>query len=90
MTIDLFDKHGKFVMPEAAAIASLDAETQQRFEAVRSAALEAEEAAAGTKAAQAHVTECVADLRTAEDGLRRARPKISAIDAARQWINTTR
>lgn len=88
--IDLFTKHGKFQMPDAKAISTLEPDQQHRFEAVRAAALEAESAAAATKAAQDHVAQCVSDVRTAEDGLRRVRPKISEIDAARQWINTTR
>jgi hypothetical protein len=89
-TIELFDSKGYFVMPSPEAIASLDKRAQKRFAAVKTAALAAEAAREATKEANQHVTACIAAVNAADDELREVRPAVSPIDAARQWIKTTR
>jgi hypothetical protein len=84
--IEIFNSRGQFVLPSPEAIAGLDNATRDRFTAVQGAAQAAEAAVAATKQAQRHVTECMEAVRVADDELRKARPPVSAVDAARAWI----
>jgi hypothetical protein len=77
-------------MPSAEAIASLDPATRKRFTAVQEAARENEAASAATKQAQQAVADAVIELRSAEEHMRQLRPPVSAVDAARIWIETQR
>jgi hypothetical protein len=70
-------------------LAKCDDATRRRFDAVRTAALEAAGAAAATKAAMQRVADVVIELRDAEETLKTLRPRVSAVDAARAWIATT-
>lgn len=90
--LDLFDGRGVFVMPDADTLAAaLDTpEKAQRFEGVRLAAQAREKAADATKAARDHVTRCAADLIEAENVLRRVRPKVSAVEAARAVMRASK
>jgi hypothetical protein len=88
--IELFDGKGRFVMPSAEAIAELDAPTQQRFAAVQAAATELETATANRKAAEQGVTDALAERDAAETDLRLKRPKVSAVQNAKDWIASQR
>ena len=88
--LEIFDKFGTFQLPGPEAIAALDPPTRKRFEAVRKAALASESAIEATKQAQRNVTAAMQAVATASAELNAARPKVSAIDAARAWIATTR
>jgi hypothetical protein len=88
--IELFDSKGRFVMPSAEAIAELDAPTQQRFAAVQSAATELEGATANRVAAEKAVTAALDERDASEKDLLAIRPKVSAVQNAKEWIASQR
>ncbi len=88
--MDLFDKYGKFVMPSADEIAALDADTQARFAAVQSAATALEAATANQVAAEQAVTDAINERENSEKDLRAIRPRLSAVENAKQWIASQR
>jgi hypothetical protein len=88
--IELFDSKGRFVMPSAEAIAELDPGTQQRFAAVQAAATELETATASRVAAEQGVTDALAERDASETDLRALRPKVSAVQNAKDWIASQR
>jgi hypothetical protein len=89
-SIELFDKYGKFVMPSAEAIATLDAETQERFRAVQEAVAVSKNATELRKVAEQNVLAALAERDNAEADLLRIRPRITATEAAKQWIRSQR
>ncbi len=86
MAIELFNSRAQFVMPSAEAVASLSPEQQQRFESVAKAARAREDAVAATTRARQRVADTVTELRAAEDNLRKLRPPLDPVTAARQFI----
>ena len=88
--IELFDKLGHFVMPDAEQIASLDPDTQARFAAVQSAATVLEHATDLRKAAEQGVTDALAERSAAENDLRQLQPRVTATQAAKAWIASQR
>ena len=89
-SIELFDKFGHFIMPTAEQIASLDTDTQARFAAVQEAATELQTATANRVAAEQGVTDAVAERAESERALRVLRPKVSAVQAAKEFIASER
>ena len=91
-SIELFTKTGKLLPLDQIEpqLAPLSDDIKQRFAAVRDAALASEAATAAVKAAQAHVEDCAREVAEASDALRQMRPPVSATEAARDWIQTTR
>jgi hypothetical protein len=87
-TIELFDSKGRFVMPSAEAIATLDAETQERFRAVQEAAAVSENATELRKVAEQKVLAALAERDNAERDLLRIRPRVTATQAAKDWIRS--
>lgn len=85
-TIEMFDKRGCFVMPEAEAIAALDSDTRKRFRAIEAAAKENDKAVAALKAARKRVTDGVTAVALADKELREIRPPMDAVQAARLAI----
>jgi hypothetical protein len=88
--IELFNSKGQFVMPTAEQIAELDAPTQQRFAAVQAAATELETATANRVAAEQGVTDALAERDASEKDLLAIRPKVSAVQNAKDWIASQR
>ena len=88
--IELFDKFGKFQMPSAEQIASLDSETHERFANVQAAARLLENATALRKASEQGVADALAERDASEAALRTLRPKVSAVENAKQWIGSQR
>jgi len=91
-SIEIFDGRGQLlplhqIEPQ---LADANAQTRERFEALRRAALGSERARDETKAAQQRMTECAAAVIEAECELRRLRPPIDPVTAARMVINTHR
>lgn len=89
-TIELFDKFGKFVMPTDEQIATLDADTQQRFCAVQQAAAENDAAKAKREAAEQSVKDAIAERDAAEKELQRVRPKVDPVAVAKAIIAANR
>ena len=87
--IELFDSKGRFVMPSAEQIASLDSETQERFAAVQAAATKLETFKAQRRTPQA-VTDALAERDASDAALRVLRPKVSAVANAKEWIASQR
>lgn len=81
--IEIFDSKGNFVMPDAAAVAELDADKQERFAAVREAATNLEAFKASRKTPKA-VNDALAE-REASDADQRRLPKIDATAEAK-WV----
>jgi chromosome segregation ATPase len=90
MTMEIFDKYGRFCMPAESEIASLDANTQERFAAVQSAASDLEAATASRVTAEQAVTDAIAERENSETNLRTLRPKISQVQNAKDWILSQR
>jgi hypothetical protein len=88
--IELFNSKGQFVMPTAEQIAELDAPTQKRFAAVQAAATLLENATDVRKAAEQGVTDALAERDAGETALRLLRPKVSAVQNAKDWIASQR
>jgi hypothetical protein len=92
LSFELFDKRGA-LLPIAELephVAKLDKNQQKRFAVLKTAALASEAAIESTREAQRQVSTALALVKHREDELGRIRPPVSAIDAARQWINSTR
>jgi hypothetical protein len=81
--IEIFDSKGNFVMPDAAVIAELDADKQERFAAVQAAATELETFKASRKTPKA-VNDALAEREASEAELRRL-PKVDATAEAK-WV----
>ena len=88
--MEIFDKYGRFAMPAESEIAELDAPTRERFAAVQTAAIELEGATANRVAAEQAVTNAIAKRDNSETDLRTLRPKISAVQNAKDWIASQR
>jgi hypothetical protein len=88
-TIELFNSRGAFVMPSAEAIAELDPDKQERFAAVQAAATRLETFQASRKTPQA-VDDALAERDASEADLRRLRPKVSAVQNAKDVIASNR
>jgi uncharacterized caspase-like protein len=88
--LELFDSRGAFVMPSEEQINALDAPTRERWAAVRDAAADSEAADAALKAAEAHVTDMMAEVRDAERYMRENFPPLTPDAAIRQFLATER
>ena len=89
-SLEIFDSRGRFVMPSAAQISTMDAETQKRFRAVQQAATECEAATEAVKNAQLAVSDALAERDDAESDLARMRPKVDPVTVAKQMIASNR
>ena len=83
---EIFDKLGHFAMPSAEQIASLDAETQERFRAVQEASRNLDAAKSNREAAEQAITDAIAERDDAERELKRVRPKITHTQLAKEFI----
>jgi len=88
--MEIFDKYGRFQMPDASEIAELDAPTQERFRAVQDAASELETATASRKAAEEAVSAAIAERDDSNAALLTLRPKVSATANAKEFIASER
>ena len=89
-TLELFDSRGRFVMPTPEQVAALDPQTQKNFAAVSDAAQELEQATAARVAAEQAVTDALTERSDAEAELKRVRPKLSAVENAKEFIRSER
>ena len=88
--MEIFDKYGRFAMPAEFEIAELDAPTRERFAAVQAASAELEAVTANRVAAEQAVTDAIAERDNSETDLKTLRPKISAVQNAKDWIASQR
>ena len=90
LNFDLFDKFGKFVMPSAEQVASLDVPTRERFAAVQTAATELENVTANRVAAEQTVKAAITERDESEKALRVLRPKLDPVAVAKEMIAFSR
>jgi hypothetical protein len=89
--IQLFDKYGKFVMPSAETIATLDAETQERFRTVQEAATNLENYREQTqKPAEQAVKDLEAERESLDARLKVKRARITLTQNAKDHIASER
>jgi hypothetical protein len=88
--LELFDGHGNFVLPSDDALAALDPDQRERFEAVKLAADVNGIASERTRAAKQRVSDALASVAEAEKNLRELRPVVTPVEAARAWILSQR
>jgi hypothetical protein len=88
-TIEIFDRFGRFVMPDASVIEAMDPDTQERFKGVQEASAALETFKATRKTPQA-VTDAVAARDAAEAELFRVQPAVDRIAMTKEWIRSQR